>query len=68
MTPSSFDIVFLPDKRRFTASGPVPFYLAAAGAGILVEQPCGSQGVCGDCRVRLVLGERAAAAADHDRT
>jgi uncharacterized 2Fe-2S/4Fe-4S cluster protein (DUF4445 family) len=66
VTGSSFDVVFLPEGRRFTAAGPVPFYLAAAGAGILVEQPCGSQGICGDCRVRLVTGDAPPSPADHD--
>jgi uncharacterized 2Fe-2S/4Fe-4S cluster protein (DUF4445 family) len=61
---SSFDIVFLPDDRRFRADGPVPFYFASAGAGILVEQPCGSQGICGDCRVRVVDGEAPPSQAD----
>lgn len=66
MRGASFDIAFLPDDRRFTATGPVPFYLAAAGAGILVEQPCGSQGICGDCRVRLVSGDAPPSEADRD--
>lgn len=57
MIPSSFEIVFLPERRAFTAAGPVALYLAAAGAGILVDQPCGSQGICGHCRVRVVEGE-----------
>jgi uncharacterized 2Fe-2S/4Fe-4S cluster protein (DUF4445 family) len=66
VTEPSFDVVFQPDNRRFRSAGPVPFYLAAAGAGILVEQPCGSQGVCGECRVRLVEGEAPPSSADLD--
>jgi uncharacterized 2Fe-2S/4Fe-4S cluster protein (DUF4445 family) len=61
-----FDIEFLPERRRFTADGPVPLYLAAAGAGILLEQPCGSQGVCGDCRVRVIEGTAEVTAEDRD--
>ncbi len=63
---ASFDVVFLPDGRRFAAAGPVAFYLAAAGAGILVEQPCGSQGICGDCRVRVVQGVARPTSSDLD--
>ena len=29
---------------------------AAAGAGIVVDQPCGGEGVCGKCRVLLLRG------------
>ena len=66
MPDASFDVVFVPDGRRFTAAGPVAFYLAAAGAGILVEQPCGSQGICGDCRVRVVQGDARPSSSDLD--
>lgn len=64
MATSSFDIVFLPERRAYTAPGPVALYVAAAGAGILVEQPCGSQGICGHCRVRVVEGQVRWSAAD----
>ena len=63
---AAFDVVFLPERRAYTATGPVPLYLAAAGAGILVEQPCGSQGVCGHCRVRVVEGDVPRTPADED--
>ncbi|RPJ74873.1 MAG: DUF4445 domain-containing protein [Acidobacteria bacterium] len=53
----SFTVRFLPDDRVHTATGPVDLYLAAAAAGILVEQPCGAQGTCGRCRVRVLDGE-----------
>jgi uncharacterized 2Fe-2S/4Fe-4S cluster protein (DUF4445 family) len=62
----SFDIVFLPERRRFAAHAPVPLHLAAAGAGILLEQPCGAQGICGNCRVRVIEGDVPATAEDRD--
>ena len=37
MISSRFDVVFLPERRAYRATGPVALYLAAAGAGILVE-------------------------------
>lgn len=57
MTDAPFEVVFLPEGSRYLATAAVPLYLAAAGAGILVEQPCGSQGICGHCRVRVVAGD-----------
>lgn len=46
----------MPDDRAYVGDTPVELYLAAAAAGILLEQPCGSQGTCGRCRVRVVEG------------
>jgi uncharacterized 2Fe-2S/4Fe-4S cluster protein (DUF4445 family) len=51
-----FTVRFLPDDRTSTFDAPIDLYLAAAAAGILVEQPCGSQGTCGRCRVRVMEG------------
>ncbi len=67
MTASSFPIRFLPDDRTYEADAAVELYLAAAAAGILVEQPCGSRGTCGRCRVRVVEGAPTPTAADRAR-
>ncbi len=67
VTPTSFPIRFLPDDRTYEADAAVELYLAAAAAGILVEQPCGSQGTCGRCRVRVVEGAPAPTDADRAR-
>ena len=67
MTPTSFPIRFLPDDRIYEADAAVDLYLAAAAAGILVEQPCGSQGTCGRCRVRVVEGAPAPTDADREQ-
>ena len=67
MTPTSFRIRFLPDDRTYEADNAVDLYLAAAAAGILVEQPCGSQGTCGRCRVRVVEGAPGPTAAERER-
>jgi uncharacterized 2Fe-2S/4Fe-4S cluster protein (DUF4445 family) len=56
VTGSAFFVRFIPDGRVQTFDGPVDLYLAAATAGILVEQPCGAQGTCGRCRVRVHQG------------
>ncbi len=56
MAPTSFSVRFLPDDRTFEFDAPTDLYLAAAKAGILIEQPCGAQGTCGRCRVRVTDG------------
>ena len=47
---------FLPEDRACEVEAGVELYLAAAAAGILLEQPCGSQATCGRCRVRVIEG------------
>jgi uncharacterized 2Fe-2S/4Fe-4S cluster protein (DUF4445 family) len=54
---SSFEIRFTPDGRSHMATGPIPLFMAAASCGIVLEQPCGSLGTCGNCRVRVVAGD-----------
>jgi uncharacterized 2Fe-2S/4Fe-4S cluster protein (DUF4445 family) len=56
VTARRFTIRFLPDDRAFRADAPVDLYVAASGAGILLDQPCGSQAACGQCRVRVLEG------------
>jgi uncharacterized 2Fe-2S/4Fe-4S cluster protein (DUF4445 family) len=67
VTPTSYPIRFLPDDRTYEAEAAVDLYLAAAAVGILVEQPCGSQGTCGRCRVRVVEGAPPPTDAERDR-
>jgi uncharacterized 2Fe-2S/4Fe-4S cluster protein (DUF4445 family) len=67
VTATSFRIRFLPEDRIFDTPAPVELYLAAAAVGILVEQPCGSQGTCGRCRVRVVEGAPTPTDAERDR-
>ena len=67
MTATSFFIRFLPEDRVYEAASAVELYLAAAAVGILVEQPCGSQGTCGRCRVRVVEGAPTPTDAERDR-
>jgi uncharacterized 2Fe-2S/4Fe-4S cluster protein (DUF4445 family) len=50
----------------WASSAPVELYLAAAAAGILLEQPCGAQGTCGRCRVRVVDGAPPPSDVDRD--
>ena len=57
VTRSRISIRFLPDDRRWDGDAPVPLALAAASAGILLEQPCAGDGTCGECRVRVHAGD-----------
>jgi uncharacterized 2Fe-2S/4Fe-4S cluster protein (DUF4445 family) len=66
VTGSAFSVRFIPDGRVQTFDGPVDLYLAAATAGILLEQPCGAQGTCGRCRVRVHEGAPAPTDPDRD--
>ena len=63
---ASFEIRFTPDGRSCTATGPTPLFMAAASCGIVLEQPCGSQGTCGNCRVRVLSGDVLPSAEDLD--
>jgi uncharacterized 2Fe-2S/4Fe-4S cluster protein (DUF4445 family) len=55
---------FLPEDRASEVDAGVELYLAAATAGILLEQPCGSRATCGRCRVRVVEGAPPPSAAE----
>lgn len=59
-----FDIRFEPDGTVCRSTGPIGLDLAAARAGILLEHPCGAQGTCGRCRVRLRAGSSPVTEAD----
>lgn len=56
MTSPRCVVRFLPEDRASEIDAGVELYLAAAAAGILLEQPCGSQATCGRCRVRVLEG------------
>ena len=66
MTSPRCRVRFLPEDRASEVDAGVELYLAAAAAGILLEQPCGSQATCGRCRVRVIEG--APSPSDVERT
>ncbi len=54
MDNGSVSIVFQPSGRMISAIPGTPLRDVAAEAGIGLDYPCGGQGSCGKCRVRLV--------------
>ncbi len=56
MTSSRCAVRFLPEGRATEVEAGAELYLAAAAAGILLEQPCGSRATCGRCGVRVIEG------------
>ena len=53
---ASFKVEFLPSKKSTTVPGGTVLVDAAARAGILIDTPCGGQGRCGRCLVRVEKG------------
>ena len=51
---SDLEIEFLPDKRRARVPAGASIADAAIAAGIALETPCGGEGRCGKCRVKLL--------------
>ncbi len=51
-----FKITFLPDEKHVFVIGNTSVYEAANRAGILLSAPCGGEGRCGKCRVRVLKG------------
>ncbi|HOC19590.1 MAG TPA: ASKHA domain-containing protein [Vicinamibacterales bacterium] len=67
MDREPFDVRFLPDESVCRATGPLGLDVAAARAGILLEHPCGAQGTCGRCRVRVRSGPAPITEDDRDQ-
>jgi len=51
--PRSFTVLFQPSGRRAAFDEPLTILDAARQAGVEIAAPCGGQGLCGRCRVRL---------------
>ncbi len=53
MRETEVGVVFQPSGRTVYVLPGTRLLEAAAGAGIVLDQPCGGAGVCGKCRVRI---------------
>lgn len=55
-TNKLFKITFEPDGKDIMVPAGTLLSKAAAAAGIAVEMPCGGDGVCGKCKVKVLSG------------
>ena len=53
---AEYEVLFLPDDITITVPAGMLLSEAAARAGVNINQPCGAQGRCGRCAVRVVEG------------
>ncbi len=56
MRDEELPVSFRPPGRRVFVLPGTRLIEAAAEAGLVIEVPCGGQGLCGKCRVRVVSG------------
>lgn len=49
-----FKILFLPDDKEFEVTAGISVLQAAGMAGVELDGPCGGNGTCGKCRVRVM--------------
>ncbi len=57
MREAEVPVTFLPADRTVYVLAGTRLIEAAAEAGIILDSPCGGEGICGKCRVRLELGQ-----------
>lgn len=64
MRETEVPVAFQPSGKTVYVLQGTRLMEAAAGAGIVVDQPCGGEGVCGKCRVALAKGAQEPVAAE----
>jgi len=52
-----FKVLFQPDAKTVEVEGGTRLLEAAEAAGVFVNSICGGQGLCGECRLRVIHGE-----------
>ena len=57
MREAEVPVTFLPADRTVYVLAGTRLIEAAAEAGIILDSPCGGEGICGKCRVRLEFGD-----------
>jgi len=53
-----YRVTFLPSRKSIEVHQGISILEAAQRADVFVNNLCGGEGVCGECRVRLLTGER----------
>jgi uncharacterized 2Fe-2S/4Fe-4S cluster protein (DUF4445 family) len=56
MRESELAVTFLPSGRTVFVLPGTRLMEAAVSAGMIVDSPCGGEGICGKCRVRILSG------------
>ncbi|MFZ7111200.1 MAG: ASKHA domain-containing protein [Desulfatiglandales bacterium] len=54
---TTYRVTFLPDKRSVETDEGATIAQAAQRADIFINNLCGGEGVCGECRVRVIKGK-----------
>ncbi|MCX5708766.1 MAG: 2Fe-2S iron-sulfur cluster-binding protein, partial [Candidatus Omnitrophica bacterium] len=52
-----FKVTFKPDNKTVTVEKDRTILSAAISAGISINSPCGGDGVCGRCKVKVIRGK-----------
>jgi uncharacterized 2Fe-2S/4Fe-4S cluster protein (DUF4445 family) len=52
-----FKVTFLPDNKTVTVEKDRTILSAAISAGVSINSPCGGDGVCGRCKVKVTRGK-----------
>jgi uncharacterized 2Fe-2S/4Fe-4S cluster protein (DUF4445 family) len=53
---SQYNVIFSPDRRQINVEEGKTLLEAADLAGVHINNLCGGQGVCGECKVRVIKG------------
>ncbi|MCL5271347.1 MAG: 2Fe-2S iron-sulfur cluster-binding protein [bacterium] len=53
---SHYKVTFEPEGRAVSVLSETTILEAAAGAGFVIDMPCGGAGTCGKCRVQVTQG------------
>jgi uncharacterized 2Fe-2S/4Fe-4S cluster protein (DUF4445 family) len=56
MREAELPVTFQPSGRAVFVLPGTRIFEAAVSAGLIVDSPCGGEGICGKCRVRVITG------------
>jgi uncharacterized 2Fe-2S/4Fe-4S cluster protein (DUF4445 family) len=59
MREAELPVTFQPSGRAVFVLPGTRIFEAAVSAGLIVDSPCGGEGICGKCRVRVISGGNA---------
>ncbi len=65
MSDTQYRVTFQPQGTAVSVLAGTTILEAAAGAGLVIDTPCGGVGTCGKCKIRIARGETDPSEADH---